>query len=232
LKIDESKILLLLSGILCGIVIAAFLVKSPGNPIRYLTYQQYMNGNSDINSLNSEIKGLYKEESDLENKLNKYNSSGENSKVVVDTLKKELDDIKKFYGMTDVTGKGIMITIDDRHIYNSTDEYDILDSITHDEDLLKTIYDLVNEGGAEAVSVNGYRMVGNSFIKCAGPVTTVDNEYIAPPFVIKAIGDPDLLEKAFLEGYYIPLKYRGLSISIKKVSIIKINGLNNNDPNQ
>ena len=220
MKIDEGKALLLFSGILCGIVLAAILAKSPGNPIRYLTYQQYISGNNEVNSLKNEISGLNKEKVELQAKLDKYSSSGESTKVIMDTLKKELDDTKKFSGMTDVTGKGIIITLDDRRNYNGAE--DAIDGITHDTDLLRTVYDLVNEGGAEAVSVNGYRIVSTSFIKCAGPVTTINNEYIAPPFIIKAVGDPALLEKAFLEGYYAPLKYRGLYIDIRKSNDVKV----------
>lgn len=229
MKIDEGKILLLLTGILSGIVIAAFIIMPPGTPIRYLTYQQYMNSTTDLNSLNTQIDGLYKEQTALKEKLYKYSSSGESSKVIVETLEKELEDTKKFYGMTDATGSGVIITVDDRNTY--TDD-DILSSITHDSDLLGIIYDLVEEGGAEAVSVNGYRMIDSSYIKCAGPLTTVNNEYIARPFVIKAVGDPVLLEKAFFDGHYEPLKYRGLYIDIKKVSSITIKGITPINGNQ
>ncbi|MBV2240796.1 DUF881 domain-containing protein [Bacillus inaquosorum] len=47
--------------------------------------------------------------------------------------------------------------------------------------------------GAAAVAVNGQRLTHDSYIKCNGPVVTVDGVQHPAPFTISAIGDPDVL---------------------------------------
>jgi uncharacterized protein YlxW (UPF0749 family) len=56
---------------------------------------------------------------------------------------------------------------------------------------------IVNEmrvSGAEAISVNDERITAMSEIRCAGTTILVNLNKIAPPFVIKATGNPQLLE--------------------------------------
>ncbi|MDP4163311.1 MAG: DUF881 domain-containing protein, partial [Bacillota bacterium] len=43
---------------------------------------------------------------------------------------------------------------------------------------------------------NGQRLSSNSYIVCNGPVITVDGYQHPAPFVISAIGDPDVLSAA------------------------------------
>lgn len=47
--------------------------------------------------------------------------------------------------------------------------------------------------GAEAVSVNGHRLTSMSAIRFAGEAIIVDFNGLAPPYEIRAIGDPDRL---------------------------------------
>lgn len=74
-----------------------------------------------------------------------------------------------------------------------------------DEDL----HWLVNEllvNGAKAVSINGHRLIATSAIRNVGPNIQVNTKVIRPPYVIKALGDPDTLisglKLANLEGYF------------------------------
>ncbi|RIK16990.1 MAG: DUF881 domain-containing protein [Acidobacteria bacterium] len=47
--------------------------------------------------------------------------------------------------------------------------------------------------GAEAVSVNGHRLTSTSAIRFAGEAIIVDFRSLAPPYEVRAIGDPDRL---------------------------------------
>ena len=68
-----------------------------------------------------------------------------------------------------------------------------LNSIIHDDDVLKVVNELW-ASGAEAISVNNHRVsIGTSF-RCVGPTILVDGARIASPVVIRAIGDPDTLQ--------------------------------------
>ena len=50
--------------------------------------------------------------------------------------------------------------------------------------------------GAQGVSINGQRITANSYIKCTGPVITIDGKTFPAPFVIEAIGEADVLAAA------------------------------------
>ena len=49
------------------------------------------------------------------------------------------------------------------------------------------------QSGAEAISINGQRIVARTEIRCVGPVITVNGTRIAPPIKIQAIDDPNVL---------------------------------------
>ena len=93
----------------------------------------------------------------------------------------------------------------------------------HAEDILSVVNELFS-AGAEAVSINGQRFVANSSVRCAGSVVNVNGVKIAAPFVISAIGDPDILEAAlaFPGGVIDSLRPWGIELEIKKSDKIDI----------
>ncbi|GIW49648.1 MAG: hypothetical protein KatS3mg080_0259 [Anoxybacillus sp.] len=58
------------------------------------------------------------------------------------------------------------------------------------------VFQVVNElwiAGASAVAINGQRLSHRSYIVCNGPVIEIDGTQHPAPFVIQAIGDPNVL---------------------------------------
>jgi uncharacterized protein YlxW (UPF0749 family) len=51
-------------------------------------------------------------------------------------------------------------------------------------------------GGAEAVSLQGQRLISTTGIKCVGSTVVLDGVPYAPPYVIEAIGEPAQLNAA------------------------------------
>lgn len=229
MKFDEGKLLLLFTGILSGIVIISLIVGTTATPAKILTYSQYQNQNMELNQLRSEIRGLNKQKDELQSKLRKYDRSGGEKKDIINILKSELYDVQRFYGTSDVEGSGIRIVIDDRHKPGYEGE-DIRYSITHDFDLRDIIAELKN-AGAEAIALNGTRVMDDSYITCEGPIIETDNKFvIVPPFEILAIGDPDILQYTLmLDGSrFRDLKdNRKLNINFTLMKNIKIKGSKN-----
>lgn len=96
-------------------------------------------------------------------------------------------------GQRAVQGRGITVTLSD-----STGKNNGIDEnafVVHDTDILRVINEL-RASGAEAISLNGERILATSEIRCAGPVVSVNNRRYNIPFVISAIGDPDVMETA------------------------------------
>jgi len=139
----------------------------------------------DTAKMATEVAKLREENTKLQNVMGDKNKE---SKLLNDTLQ----ELKIFAGLTEVEGPGLSITLRDARRSRSS----VIDgdSMTiHDVDVLKVVNELWN-AGAEAISVNKQRITAGSNIRCVGSVIFVDNVHVAPPVVIRAIGDPATLE--------------------------------------
>jgi len=130
------------------------------------------------------------------------------------SLKKELDDMKFISGLTDVQGRGVIVTLDDAEARITEDESSL---IIHDMDIVKVINEL-KKAGAQAISINDERVVGLTEQICAGPTIRINNKKYSTPFEIKAIGNQDELYSGVenSEIVYLLLKDK-IRVSIKKV---------------
>ena len=111
-------------------------------------------------------------------------------------LNANLQDTNVMAGLTEVVGPGILVTLRDRprakidapSLHNMDPEAEII----HDYDVLRTVNELWN-AGAEAIAINGNRVVSRTSIRCVGTVIHVNDQPVAPPITIEAIGDPKTL---------------------------------------
>lgn len=74
-----------------------------------------------------------------------------------------------------------------------------------DQDLRMVVNELL-VNGAKAVSLNGHRLIATSSIRNVGSSIQVDTKFIKPPYVFKALGDPETLisglKLANIEGIF------------------------------
>ncbi|THE14543.1 DUF881 domain-containing protein [Bacillus timonensis] len=108
-------------------------------------------------------------------------------------LVEEVEKYRMVVGEIGVKGPGVVVTLEDASYVPSGQ--DVNNYLVHESHLFKVINELY-VSGAQAVSVNGKRLQSNSFIYCNGPVVVVDGAPFPAPFVISAIGDPDVLVPA------------------------------------
>lgn len=148
-------------------------------------------------------------------------------------LQQELRTLNSLIGSIDVKGQGIIIKIaDNSNIITQT--AGIFDNISnyliHDMDLLVLVNELKN-AGAEAISINGERIINTTSITCDGNVILINGNKISSPFEIKAIGSQEALLGAIQRpGGYLKqyLESYGLVSSIEKsdnITIYKYNGI-------
>lgn len=128
-------------------------------------------------------------------------------------------------GLTKVKGDGIIITLKDA--VTSTQIEDASRLIIHDGDLREIVNELAN-AGAEAIEINGERIVNSTYILCAGNVILVNGEKISSPCTIKAIGQQEKLYGALERagGTVQQMRMSNLSVEIKKSSNVEINKYN------
>ena len=139
------------------------------------------------------------------------NAEKELSRVREDSTQNNDDDKNKqeeitlnnnLLGLTNLEGKGIELTVADNPDATS-ENIGVLDDISkyivHYNDIIALTNELKN-AGAEAISVNGQRIVSSTAITCIGNVIKINDEKVSSPFVIKAIGFPESLKGALTRG--------------------------------
>ena len=103
-------------------------------------------------------------------------------------LRAQLDDVSAPAGRTEVRGPGIGVTLDDA--YEAWDgSGDPNDFLIHEADL-RAVVNALWASGAEAMAINGERVLASSAIVCVGTTLRLNGAYYTPPYDIVAIGDP------------------------------------------
>ena len=129
--------------------------------------------------------------------LAKYESAYKEYGNVKSVIKSEFENSKIAAGFTRVIGTGIIIEIKDSDI-NLKQGVDPNNIVVHNIDIIMVINDL-KIAGAEAISINGERVISLSEIKCSGATITIIGITYGQPFVINAIGNKQFLQAAILE---------------------------------
>jgi len=176
-----------------------------------------------INNLEKEITNYQNELTQIREELESIESRKASGQIDIQKLQQKVHKAKFQAGLIAVKGKGIKVTVDDNKAgLNAAPNDDPNRYIIHYENILNIITEL-KLGKAEAISINGQRIVTSSEIRCVGNVIMVNTTRLAPPFEISAIGNPDLLEEMLISGEYDLLKSAGFPVSYTKFS--KVNPL-------
>lgn len=173
---------------------------------------------SDLKKEREQNADLQKQLEAYQNDIAQYREDAEQHSDYSKFLSEQLKRAEIMAGFVDVKGPGITITLSD--IDNRKSSGTVLSSsetLIHDEDLRRVLNELC-AAGAEAISVNGSRIISTSAVRCVGPTILVNDTKMAPPYIISAIGKADQLEAAMnLNGGVIDnLKVWGFSITIAK----------------
>ena len=172
-----------------------------------------------------ELRGLNKEEEELRSEIDDIKDKIDEYKVGQGDSKLE-SEIKKYEilsGYTEVEGKGIEVKIKQ----NEDVELDSSQSIIYNYDLILSMINKLNSAQANAISVNGQRIVANTYIHLKEDDLFINDIKIIEPILINAIGNPDTLASALQIKYGIVWemeKYYNMDIEIEKKEKIKVNG--------
>jgi len=112
---------------------------------------------------------------------------------VYENLAEDAEKYRMFLGKVKVKGKGVKITLTDG-AYDPKED-NINNYLVHEHHVFKVVNELYISGAA-AVAINGQRLTSHSYIICNGPVITVDGIEHPAPFIISAIGDPEVLSSS------------------------------------
>ena len=183
-----------------------------------------------VSELSSQLTSMQNENESLKEQLNasmskvtEYEKLMAEGNSSLQAVMKSMEELRMEAGRTAVSGRGITVVLNDSKKASATDGIEQNAFLVHAEDILSIVNELFSSG-AEAIAINDQRFVANSSVRCAGSVVNVNGVKIAAPFIISAIGDPDILEAAlvFPGGVVDSLKPWGIELEIKKNEKIDI----------
>ena len=182
--------------------------------------------------LSIELKRLKKEEEELnieiksiKDNIDRYKKSKGNS-----ALKEELKEYETLAGYNSVEGEGIEIIIEDNEVSQSG-----YSNMVYNYDLFLSMINKLNSAQANAISINGERIVNESYFTIKQDKLYLNNTMIEEPFIIKAIGNSDTLASAIQIKYGIVWemeKYYNVKVDVQKKKDIKVNGYNKLNKNK
>ena len=173
------------------------------------------------NELTAERDGLADQVQQLQGELALYRDQAASGQAGSEALRAELDQLEITAGLIDVEGPGVSVILEDSSSSNLTG--DEADYLIHDSDLLSVINEL-RSAGAEAISLNGERILATSEVRCTGAVVTVNGRRYAAPYVIFAIGDKDTLYNALTmrSGVVDVLSQWGITVKVTANDLLLI----------
>lgn len=222
---EKNKKNTLILSITCGIL-AVVLVTSIFIQVRTVDESRELNIEglredelrTEIASYKSKYEETMAQYEDTQAKIQEYNTAINEDRETSEILDQELEQAKTLLGLTDVTGKGVIITLTD------TDE--ALYTYTAD-DLLFLINEL-RYAGAEAISINDNRVINLTDIAMISDnliVMNGGNTRISSPYVVKAIGDQTYLMSTLSmknSGYIDQMEANGMKIEVEQKNNIEI----------
>jgi len=217
MKNNEATIFVFIASIIIGLLIAMNIgFEGKDN---FLDVKQYNEAYNERSKLYSEVNNLKQQYYSASSKLKKYDSGDEKKFKVLDEIQNEVSSNNIILGKSDVKGPGVKIILEDG---TSFDEFSS-SLLIHDADIVEMINDLRN-AGAEAISINGHRIIYDNYALCVGSPIALNGIKIVPPFYIDAIGNEDVLYNYLtIEPTHIKkLKFRQVKVSIVKADDIKI----------
>lgn len=221
-SIVSLSLILLLAGIAAGIWVRAWAINSQ------------INANSETQNLVDIINQLEAETQELERNIESIRTELAGQGIATAPgddyyarLQQELADSRFLSGQTAVKGSGIVITLNDNNAGAEAAKqadpanYYPENYIIHDANLRYLLNDIAYM--AEAVAINGQRIVDTSDIRCVGTVIMINSTRVAPPYDITLIGSPALLEAAVQDSsQYIYLHNRNMTVKIARSDDLEI----------
>jgi len=213
--------------VILGIITALLFKISQGSMDSILTTAEFKDANDQRLKLISDVKRLEDDNSQMRIKLETYREALKNDETTIDEIESELIRNSALAGSVKVKGSGIIITMQDGKMTTGEEKNDVLNYLRtiHNTDMLKILNELRNYG-AEAIAINGERILETSEVYCSWAFITINGEKLPAPFVIEVIGDTDMLRSYLASdyGFVRMIGYRGVRVETRESESITIEG--------
>lgn len=163
----------------------------------------------------------YRDLANAQKELEKVRQEATQNDSTAEAKEQALRENNMILGRTDVQGEGVEVILEDAASTSSS--LNASDQIIHFSDIQLVVNELAN-AGAEAIEINGQRLVNTSSITCEGNIIRINGERIGTPFYIRAIGSQSRLYGALTRAGSIldAIAYYGNRAEVTKVDNIVI----------
>lgn len=200
------------------------LGKDSGETAESPTFQQEEQYREELIAQKERNKELADEIQTKQEEIRDFEKSFSENEDNHTVLVEEAKDLRLLLGVIPASGPGVRITLKDGD-YDPV-EQNPNDYIVHESHVLRVVNEL-KISGAQGIAINGQRISENSYIKCTGPVITIDGRTLPAPFVIEAVGDSDVLSSALnLGGGVVDgLVHDNIVVTLEQLKEIKLPAL-------
>ena len=105
---------------------------------------------------------------------------------LAESRKRALDAASLEAGLLPMRGTGLRVTLDDS-LLEEAPSGNVNDLVIHSQDV-QAVVNALWRAGAEAVAINGQRLVGTSAVLCVGNTLLLNGTVHSPPYQVLAIG--------------------------------------------
>lgn len=223
----RHKVMIFMIMVVLGVMTVLLFKVSQGSMDSILTTVEFKDASDERLKLISDVIRLEEDNEEKRRKLQTYSEAMKNDETTIDEIEKELARNSALAGSVMVKGGGIVITLQDGEMTTGADKDDVINYLRtiHNTDMLKILNELKNSG-AEAIAINGERILETSEVYCSWAFVTINGEKLPAPFVIEVIGDTDMLRSYLASdyGFVKMIGYRGVKVSTVESDSITIEG--------
>lgn len=205
-------ILFLFMFLLLGAAATTTVRSHNSDPLASLGEDQLVTLLSDLQAREDDLRG---ERRQLQDELQELTDAVDAKQAAQEAAERSMWRAEVASGVSPVSGPGIIIEAS-----APTQPYPVSVFVT-------TLAELRN-AGAEAIELNGVRLTGRSWFGSGGEVgVVVDDETVVPPYVWRAIGDPDTLAMGveIRGGAVSQLRAYGSGVSVEKLVSVNIDSV-------
>src|SRR5438093_631575 len=165
-----------------------------------------------LSNLSTSTDQVQDEIIDLRVRLQAAQGSAEQERVLLDNARQQLDSLRILLGIVPVKGEGMVATISDQ-------------SGTVGPEILLDAVEEIRDAGAEAIDINGVRIVASSSFGGSPGALAISGNPIRSPYLVTAIGSGETLSQAMkIPGGVVDSinAHQGASIVISERKEVKI----------
>jgi uncharacterized protein YlxW (UPF0749 family) len=228
MKNNETTFFVFIASVIIGLLISLNISFNDNQRTSMiLSAQQYQEAYNLRTKLYKDISNIREQYYQNTIKLDNYKYASPTSSKILQDMTAELERNSLFLGTSEVIGKGLKITVNDAswEFDNFIDDPVVRwGKIVHNTDIMLILNSLKNSG-AEAISLNGQRIISTTEVYCSGPFLSVNGVKLSAPFYLNIIGNQDIIKNYLMgeSGYLKMLKYtRGIQVDIYAEDEVKI----------